>query len=235
MAKESPKQDIDSAELRLARAIEAANRSNNSKWRPIWQGALLGIGSTVGLAVALYLLSLIIKPLQYVPVLGTLIRDQIQPAIDQKVSAPTSTNTTMPSTTKPTTQSTSSSTSKSSISNNYLSIVLPGNWSIKLNQTSTGNKLLDFQATTDQDTAFQIEVTKQATSTIEQTLLATDSVTVDGVTGSQRRFKTSTGEMMELGLVKNNLHYTLSLNYNPDTFNGQQVFTQIVDSFKFRS
>lgn len=238
MAKELPKQNIDSAELRLAKALELANRSNNSKWRPIWQGVLWGIGSTIGLALALYIISLVTKPLQFVPIIGTFIREQIQPVIDQKVSTPTSTNTTTPSTTQPTTQSTSSSTSKSSISNNYLAIVLPGNWSIKLNQTSTGNKLLNFQATTDQDASFQIEVTKQASDTNEQTLLASDTVTVDGVKGTQRRFKASansTNETIDLELTKNNSYYKLSLAYDPSSFNGQQIFTQVLDSFKFRN
>jgi hypothetical protein len=238
MAKESSKQDVETGELRLAKALEATNRSNNSKLRPIWQGVLWGIGSTIGLALALYLISIATKPLQFVPIIGTFIREQIQPVIDQKVSTPTSTNTTTPSTTTPTTQSTSTSTSKSSISNNYLSIILPGNWSIKVNQTSSGNKLLSFEATTDQDASFQVEVTKQAANTNEQTLLASDTVTVDGVKGTQRRFKASannTNETIDLELTKNNLYYTLSLDYDPSIFDGQQTFTQILDSFQFRN
>jgi hypothetical protein len=238
MTKESPKQDIETGELRLAKALELVNRSNNSKWRPIWQGVLWGIGSTIGLAVALYAISLLTKPLQFVPIIGTFIREQIQPIIDQKTSTPTSTNTTTPSTTTPTTQSTSTSTSKSSISNNYLSIILPGNWSIKVNQTSSGNKLLNFEATTDQDASFQVEVTKQAANTNEQTLLSSDTVTVDSVKGTQRRYKTSANganETIDLNLIKNNLYYSLSLDYNPEFFNGQTTFTQILNSFQFHN
>ena len=242
MSKEFSPHDIENAELRLARALEDANKLQRSPLRPIWQGALLGIGSTVGLALALYVLSFIVKPLQYVPVLGTLIREQIQPAIDQK-SSPTSTNTTTPTSTQPTTQSTSTSTGKSSISNNYFAVTLPGSWSIKLNQTSSNDELVRFQAETQDYQAsatgatVQILVTKQSTSTAEQSLLATDNVTVDGVTGTQRRFKLSTSgaaEGMDLHLAKDNSYYAIRLEYNPDTFTGQQTFGQLLDSFKFR-
>lgn len=243
MATQITSNDINSAQLRLAKALEQSNKQQASWIRPIWQGALLGIGSTVGLALALYILSLIIKPLQYVPILGGLIRDQIQPAIDQKVS-PTSTNTTTPTSTQSTTQSTTTSTGKSSISNNYFAVTLPGSWSIKLNQTSSGSDLVRFQADTQDYKAsstgatVSIVVSKQAATTTEESLIATDTVTVDGVSGAERRFKlTSSGsaEGIDLHLAKNGSFYMIRLEFNPDTLNGQQTFRQLLDSFTFRT
>ena len=243
MATQVASRDIDNAQLRLAKALEQSNKQQASWVRPIWQGALLGIGSTVGLALALYILSLIIKPLQYVPVLGGLIRDQIQPAIDQKV-APTSSNTTTSSNTQSTNQATTTSTGTSSISNNYFAVTLPGSWSIKLNQTSGSSDMVRFQADTQDYKAgsagatVSVVVSKQTAATTESSLIATEAVTVDGVSGTKRRFKLAASDSVEgidLHLTKNGSYYAVRLEFNPNTFNGQQTFEQLLDSFTFRT
>ncbi|MEK7184391.1 MAG: hypothetical protein AAB701_02640 [Patescibacteria group bacterium] len=215
MATES-RPDQQFSEARLAEALEDANKLQRSPLRPIWQGTLFGIGSTVGLGLALYLLSIILRPFTDLPVLGDLIR-VAQPSLDQTLTTPIDTETDVQpaeessSTVSPT--STDDNGSHSTIKNNYFSLKLPGSWSLKINQGSGSSILQSTQAESSTGTTFTatVSTTSQQPKSVEEPLLQLESQ------------QTHDGN-----------YYLFTLSFDPNTDNGQQLFNQILATLEFQ-
>ena len=217
---------------RLARAVEQSNRLSGSWTKPIWQGILSGIGSTIGLALALYALSLIIRPLQYLPVVGSFIRDQIQPAIDQKTGTAAPAGSSVAPTSS--TPAADTATGTASLNTNYFKASLPGSWSIKLTQSSSSAELLHLDATRTGATV-TVSVAKHAETVDRGTVLDAAEVTVDGERGTRRHYKASgtAQDAIDLQLTHGGDSYRLAVSYDPATVDGQAAFQALAGSFKF--
>lgn len=235
MTKELPTERIENTQVRLSEALEDANKLQRSPLRPIWQGALFGIGSTVGLGLALYLLTVILQPFTNFPVFGDLIR-AVQPNINQTIDTTKSTTTSINETSDQPKPSTTSNDSQSTIRNNYFALELPGSWSLKINQSSGDTALVMVRAETDDGAQFIASVNEQA-STLDYPSDTTGSnLTIDGQSATGHEYNTNaTTKILDAQLEYKGEHYLFSITFNPETLSGRSVFDNIIGSISLQS
>ncbi len=227
----------ESETARLTRAVERQNRILTSWKRPVWQGLLTGVGSTLGLAAVLWILSLVIQPLKYLPVIGDFLGDRIEAAIGGQSGLPAASDdpadandSTATDTTKP---SSSLGTGTASLSTNYFAASLAGSWSVKLNQHSGSTEPIRLEASRTNAT-FLVTVTAAATATDHADLLDQADITVDGERGTRQRYADGTRETIETELSHQGKFYRLALTYDPATVDGPAVFDAAAVSFRFK-
>lgn len=226
--------DTDTA--RLAKAMEDANKLQRSPLRPIWQGALFGIGSTVGLALALYLLSLILRPFVNLPFFGDLIKI-VEPTLkqSQRFSDPAVDLPIAPVVSEPAATPTASkeTTGHSTIRNNYFALELPGSWSMKIRQHSNEAALLAIAAESDQGSVFAAQVTTTKPLTSYPDTATPKRWTIDGVAATGMAYQSDATTRTVDALVEHDgRYYSFSLTY-PATSDDDSVFQTIVSTITF--
>lgn len=253
MAKQDPEAvepTEERSEERLAEALEEANRREESHWTPIWKGMLFGIGSTVGLALALYLLALVFQTASGLPVIGSFLDATIGPSIEQTLETRGLAPSVSPSastTSTPTPSSTSAITGSSKVSTNYFSITMPAGWDVKLNQSSNAGEESRLVAESDdysETDGAQLTVVVYETSVFAEgdhpcsSSSESIEITVDQVAGTFYRFTDSNDSATENRVAcfeRNDLIYILELTYRPAAYTiAGTVFDDILASFQFK-
>lgn len=241
---ESTEPGQETSEERLAEALEEANRREESPWTPIWKGMLFGIGSTVGLALALYLLALVFQTVSGLPIIGSFLDATIGPSIEQTLetrglvpsTSPTSSTSSAPS-------ATSSISGSSKVSTSYFSVTMPAGWDVKFNETSElDEKVKLVTESDDHSETHGAELTVNVLDTdpgepLGIKLIETKSISVDGIEGTYYRYTNLSigNEACYVRLEQNGLIYGLMLSYWPTTYSiGPEVFDDILASFQFK-
>lgn len=219
---------------RLAAALEDANKLQRSPLRPIWQGALFGIGSTVGLALALYLLSLLLRPFVNLPFLGDIIR-VVEPSLQQSKSfiEPSAETPVMPAATAPSSEP-SKTTGHSSIRNNYFALELPGSWSMKIRQQSNASTLVSIAAEGDNAATFAATVTESNEVRSYPDTATVSKRTINGEEGKIYSYSAGAATTThEAAVTHNGEQYLFTLT--ADAASGTSLFDIILDSIIFQS
>lgn len=71
----------------LEKTIDRNYRRQTSIFYNLWQGMLIGIGSTVGLVVVIYILIIVLRPLEFLPLVGNFLDRFITPTLERVIES----------------------------------------------------------------------------------------------------------------------------------------------------
>ena len=212
----------------------------------LWSGIVFGIGSTLGVAVILYVAVLFVHQLQGLPLVGnffgTVVSPTLEKSLEDKVpSFPESQTKPSPAEPEPTTTSTDASTSTGAteVSTSLFALTRPAGWDVTLEEGNKGvqrsrlqTESDDFTSHTDESAdgpftpifyddgaSLDVHVTVGSEQLDHGAIVSTKTVTVDGVSGTYHVFSepsTQAGQQLDVHLERNNLAYTFTFTYNPD-------------------
>lgn len=228
----------------------------------LWSGIIFGIGSTLGVAVILYVAVIVVRQFEHLPLIGQYfgtVTPTLEKTLEEKVP-----NLPERATEEPESSSTSSETSvssstsrASSVGTSYFALTLPAGWDVTLEEGSKGLQRSRLQAESDDfvrrvdettdgpftpiyyDAGESLDVHVTTTGDTDHGgIQSTKTVELDGVTATYHVFtepSTMSGQQLDVHATKENLAYTLTFTYNPDKDpNGPQIFDDILASFTFK-
>lgn len=246
-SEKKPARDIGQLEdelTELRRALERQTRAERSWALGLWRGVLFGIGSTLGVALILYIAILGLHQLEVVPGIGSLA-GQVAPIIENTVSER------VPTAAKLLPKRTSNITDPASL----YKLNVPTDWVVKIQEGTDGTQRSyvevtspDFASRLDESTnavyytagaQLSVQVVSEAEEKTYTTVLEENTIEVAGEPATYtmyRRGNTASGRLIDVVFQHNDDVYTLTFVYNPETYpNGEAVLEEILNSFAFTS
>lgn len=226
----------------LQKAVERQSRIESSWLMGLWRGVLFGIGSTLGVAIILYIAILGLHQLEVVPGIGGLA-GRVAPLIENTVSER------VPTAAKLLPKRTSNITDPASL----YQLQVPTNWVVKIQEGTDGKQRSyvevsspDFASRIDESTnavyytagaQLSVEVVREAKEKTYTSIIEEKTIEVAGEPANYtmyRKGNTASGRLIDVVFQHNDDVYTLTFVYNPETYpNGEAVFDDILRSFTF--